>query len=123
MTSFSRLPVRRVEEHPLNRMERGSWPATLAAVQQILDTGLDLGPITIVIGDNGTGKSTIVEALAAAFGLNPEGGTHAARHQTRATESTLVEHLQLVRGAAATNRRRLPDCVSNTFPDPSGPTR
>ncbi len=104
MTTFSRLPVRRVEEHPLNRMARDSWPATLAPVQQLLDAGLGLSPITILIGDNGTGKSTIVEALAAAFGLNPEGGTHAARHETRATESTLVEHLQLVRGAGASKR-------------------
>ena len=101
MSPFSALPVRRVEEHPLVPMDRGSWPATLAPVQQILDAGLDLSPVTVLVGDNGTGKSTIVEALAAAFGLNPEGGTHAARHKTRATESTLVEHLQLVRGAGA----------------------
>ena len=104
MSPFSALPVRRVEEHPLAPMDRGSWPASLAPVHQILDAGLDLSPITVLVGDNGTGKSTIVEALAAAFGLNPEGGTHAARHKTRATESTLVEHLQLVRGAGASKR-------------------
>lgn len=100
MSAFSALPVRRVEEHPLAPMDRGSWPASLAPVHQILAAGLDLSPVTVLVGDNGTGKSTIVEALAAAFGLNPEGGTHAARHETRATESMLVDHLQLVRGAA-----------------------
>ncbi|OAV53970.1 AAA family ATPase [Enteractinococcus helveticum] len=104
MSLFSALPVRRVEEHPQAPMERGFWPATLAPVQQILDAGLDFSPVTVLVGDNGSGKSTIVEALAAAFGLNPEGGTHAARHETRATESMLVEHLQLVRGAGASKR-------------------
>lgn len=104
MTNFSSLPVRRIQEHPLSCADRHTWPATLAPVRQLLDTGLDLGAMTVLVGDNGVGKSTIVEALAASFGLNPEGGTHAAMHQTRPTESTLVEHLQLVRGAGASQR-------------------
>lgn len=104
MTNFSSLPVRRIQEHPLSGADRYTWPATLAPVRQILDTGLDLGTMTVLVGDNGVGKSTIVEALAAGFGLNPEGGTHAAMHQTRPTESTLVDHLQLVRGAGASKR-------------------
>lgn len=104
MTNFSSLPVRRIQEHPLSGADRHTWPATLAPVRQILDTGLELGTMTVLVGDNGVGKSTIVEALAAGFGLNPEGGTHAAMHQTRPTESTLVDHLQLVRGAGASRR-------------------
>lgn len=36
---------------------------------------LDLGtPVTLLAGDNGTGKSTIVEAVAEAMGFDPEGG-------------------------------------------------
>lgn len=104
MTNFSRLPVRRIQEHPLSSADRHTWPVTLAPVRQLLDTGLDLGTMTVLVGDNGVGKSTIVAALAASFGLNPEGGTHAAMHQTRPTESKLVEHLQLVRGAGASKR-------------------
>ncbi|NWN88251.1 MAG: AAA family ATPase [Micrococcaceae bacterium] len=104
MQQFNTLPVRRLEEDPRAPLERSTWPATLASVAQILDHGLDLGSITIFVGDNGTGKSTIVEALAAAFGLNPEGGTHSAVHSTRPTESDLVKHLQLVRGLGASKR-------------------
>lgn len=104
MNAFSSLPLRRVEEHPLAPADRGSWPATLAPVRQILEDGLDLGPVTVLVGDNGAGKSTLVEAIAAAFGLNPEGGTHSARHRTRSTESPLAEHLQLVRGLGASKR-------------------
>lgn len=102
--AFSSLPLRRIEEHPLAPLDRSIWPATLAPVRQILDEGLDLGAVTILVGDNGTGKSTLVEAIAAAFGLNPEGGTHSAMHQTRSTESALAEHLQLVRGLGASRR-------------------
>ncbi len=36
---------------------------------------LDLGtPVTLLAGDNGTGKSTLVEAIAEAIGFAPEGG-------------------------------------------------
>lgn len=85
-------------------MDRGVWPATVGAVRHILDCGLELGPATVFVGENGAGKSTIVEALAAAFGLNPEGGTHSALHTTRASESELVNHLQMVRGVGASKR-------------------
>lgn len=102
--AFSRLPVRRVEEHPLEPSDRVTWPATLAPVRQVLDEGWDLTSTTVLVGENGAGKSTLVEAIAAAFGLNPEGGTHSALHETRATESALHDHLQLVRGAGASKR-------------------
>ncbi|SMY12069.1 AAA family ATPase [Brevibacterium jeotgali] len=102
--AFSTLPVRRVEEHRLAPLDRETWPATLAPVRQVLDHGWELSPITVLVGDNGAGKSTLVEALAIAFGLNPEGGTHAATHETRPTESELHDHLQIVRGAGASKR-------------------
>lgn len=104
MEAMSTLPVRRLEEHARAPMNRRRWPATLAPIRQFLDSGLDLGPITVFVGDNGAGKSTVVEALAATFGLNPEGGTHAAMHHTRPTESDLADHLQLVRGPGAFKR-------------------
>lgn len=31
-------------------------------------------PVTFFVGENGTGKSTLLEAVAAAYGFNPEGG-------------------------------------------------
>ena len=77
---FSSLPVRRIEEHRLAPLSKDVWPATIPAVRQILDEGLDLSRLTVFVGENGTGKSTIVEALAQAFGLNAEGGTQNALH-------------------------------------------
>lgn len=96
------LPVRAVTEDAQHRLDRKTWPATLPAVRQLLDGGLEPGPLTVLVGENGSGKSTIVEAIAMAYGLSPEGGSTGARHSTRASESGLHTHLQLSRGAGAT---------------------
>ncbi|TKV25706.1 ATP-binding cassette domain-containing protein [Arthrobacter sp. NamB2] len=101
---LKRFPVRRVVEHPLHAARRDAWPATLQPVRQLLDEGLDLGPATVLVGENGSGKSTIVEALALAYGLSPEGGSTGARHSTRITESPLADHLQLVRNPGTSRR-------------------
>ena len=38
--------------------------------------------ITFFVGENGTGKSTLLEAIAVAYGFNPEGGTLNYRFST-----------------------------------------
>lgn len=98
-------------ELPLRRVDRdtgvdpaGRWPAGLPAVSQLLARGLDLGPVTVLVGENGAGKSTLVEGLALAFGMSSEGGSTGARHATRASESPLHRWLRLVRGAGAPRR-------------------
>ena len=102
--AFESFPLRRAHEHPLEPMPRGAWPATLAPVTQLLDDGIDFAPVTVFVGENGSGKSTLVEAIAQAYGLSPEGGSVNAMHSTRASESTLWQHLQLVRNAGASKR-------------------
>lgn len=58
----TRLSIDRGKARP------GSWPYTLPAVRQLLEQGLALNPgVTVLLGANGSGKSTIVEALAAAW--------------------------------------------------------
>ncbi len=75
----------------------GRYPFTLPVVRHLDEIGgLDLDPgVTFLVGDNGTGKSTLVEALAVAAGFNPEGGSQSFRFATRATESSLGDHLIL----------------------------
>jgi predicted ATPase len=52
------------------------WPATVPAMAQILRDGLELpAGLTVLVGENGSGKSTVVESLAEAYGLNPQGGS------------------------------------------------
>jgi predicted ATPase len=57
------LPVRRVARHPDAELSERDWPATIPAIAQLLREGLDLAPVTILIGENGSGKSTMVEAI------------------------------------------------------------
>jgi predicted ATPase len=102
--AFKNYPIRRLAEDPANVLDRSQWPASLPPVAQVLNDGLDLTPATVLVGENGSGKSTLVEATALAYGLSPEGGSTGARHITRATESVLADHLQLVRNSGTTRR-------------------
>ncbi|KQY74376.1 AAA family ATPase [Microbacterium sp. Root1433D1] len=78
------------------------WPTSIPAVAQVLREGIDLDPgVTFLVGENGSGKSTIVEGVAIAYGLSPEGGSRQAKHSTRPTESPLSEWLRLQRGVGA----------------------
>jgi predicted ATPase len=97
-------PLRRVAEDPAKALDRRQWPASLPPVAQLLEEGLDLSPATIFVGENGSGKSTVVEAIALAYGLSTEGGSTGARHTTRSTESELGNHLQLIRNAGSSKR-------------------
>jgi len=96
-------PVRRVvasEDAPTSYDE---WPGTIPPVATLLREGLDLPRgVTLLVGENGSGKPTLVEAVAMAFGLSPEGGTRFARHTTYETESPLHQWIRLERSAGAT---------------------
>jgi predicted ATPase len=99
---MGRRPVRRIERAPDATLSPQVWPANLAPVAQLLADGLDLGAATILVGENGTGKSTLVEAVAGAYGLSPEGGSTGARHSTRVSESPLASSLRLIRRPGTT---------------------
>jgi predicted ATPase len=45
--------------------------------------------VTFLVGENGTGKSTLLEALALSVGLNPEGGSRNFNFATRASHTDL----------------------------------
>jgi predicted ATPase len=53
--------------------------------------------VTVFVGENGIGKSTLVEALAVAAGFNPEGGGRNFAFGTRLSHSDLHNYLRLVR--------------------------
>jgi len=74
------LPVRRVELDPRAQgLHPDAWPATVPAVAQLLRDGLDLGPATVLVGENGAGKSTVLEGVAWAYGLDSRGGSAGTR--------------------------------------------
>lgn len=102
MLADDRRQVRRIQAAGDAVWDDAAWPYSLPPVAQLLRDGLDLAPgVTFLVGENGSGKSTIVEAVAEAAGLNAEGGSRNVRHATRRTESPLGERLTVVRNPYA----------------------
>ena len=54
-------------------------------------------PVTFLVGENGVGKSTLMEALAIAMGFNPEGGTINFRFSTADSHSELYRYLTVIK--------------------------
>lgn len=54
--------------------------------------------VTFFAGENGTGKSTLLEGIAVAYGFNAEGGTQNYRFSTYQDVSELEEAIRLVKG-------------------------
>lgn len=55
-------------------------------------------PVTFIVGENGVGKSTLIEGIAVAMGFNPEGGTVNFNFATQESHSDLHEYLTVSRG-------------------------
>lgn len=76
-----------------------SYLNTLPAVRVLLEGNRLAFPkdVTFLVGENGTGKSTLLEAIAVAYGFNAEGGTRNFNFSTRTTHSELYKHLTVSR--------------------------
>lgn len=55
-------------------------------------------PVTFLVGENGTGKSTLLEAIAVASGFNAEGGSKNFSFSSQETHSPLHKLLRIGRG-------------------------
>lgn len=76
-------------------IDRDSYLHELPAVQALRESG-ELSfpaPVTFLVGENGTGKSTLLEAIAVACGFNPEGGTKNFTFSTHQSHSDLYKAL------------------------------
>ena len=93
------LPKPYLKEVSLKRHKVGDpdrYPFTVPAVRHLGLLRFD-PDVTFLIGENGTGKSTLLEAIAVALGLNAEGGTRSFNFATRSSHSELYTCLRLVR--------------------------
>ncbi len=80
--------------------DKNSYPFNIPALQNI--TKIDLHPhVTFIIGENGTGKSTLLEALAVQYGFNAEGGSKNFSFSTQRTDSPLSECIRIGKGIIA----------------------
>lgn len=55
-------------------------------------------PVSFLVGENGIGKSTLIEAIAISLGFNPEGGSKNFCFSTENSHSDLHEYLSVVKG-------------------------
>jgi predicted ATPase len=88
---FIRHAVSTPPEHP------NAYPFAIPAVRDISYLRFTQ-PVTFLAGENGSGKSTIIQALAVAAGFNAEGGTKNYSFSTQNTTSALSQYVTLVRG-------------------------
>ena len=72
------------------------YPFCIPAVKEL--DFLDFHPdVTFFVGENGTGKSTLIEGIAVAQGFNPEGGTKSSTFSTSRTHSDLYRYLKPIK--------------------------
>ena len=55
-------------------------------------------PVTFFVGENGMGKSTLIEAIAISMGFNPEGGSVNFNFSTENSHSDLYKYLTVCKG-------------------------
>jgi predicted ATPase len=66
----------------------------MPVVAQIVRDGLEFtAPVTFLVGDNGTGKSTIIEAIADVCQINSAGGKAGTRYASTGAKTALGEAL------------------------------
>ncbi len=70
---MTRLFISAIQKKP-GADGRGGYPFSLPAVKSLSKLSLS-APVTFFVGENGTGKSTLLEAIAVNSGFNAEGGS------------------------------------------------
>lgn len=78
--------------------ERISYPYNIPAIRSLHEFEFK-SSVTFITGENGSGKSTFIEALAVCAGFNPEGGSMFLNYSTYDTHSSLYEDIRLTRSS------------------------
>ncbi|QUM88326.1 AAA family ATPase [Moritella sp. 36] len=74
-----------------------AYPLCLPAIRGLTDKLMFHEAVTFIVGENGTGKSTLLEAIALSQGFNPEGGTKNFNFSTRSSHSNLSDYLRIAK--------------------------
>jgi predicted ATPase len=89
---LQQITIQRNPDQPVD-----SYPFSIPAIRGLKT--LKFSPdVTFFVGENGSGKSTVLEAIAIAMGFNAEGGTKNLKFRTAETISDLHLSLKLKKG-------------------------
>jgi predicted ATPase len=70
--------------------EDAGWPFDMPPVAQIIAEGLEFtAPVTFLVGENGTGKSTIIEAIADLCKISSDGGKAGTKYASAVVKTPL----------------------------------
>lgn len=72
------------------------YPFNIGIIKNLDEVIFD-SPVTFLVGENGVGKSTFIEALAISIGLNAEGGTQNFDFHTKDTHSILSKYIKVAK--------------------------
>jgi predicted ATPase len=88
--------LRSIAIDPAAELDLDTYPFSIPAVRElgVLEPHPD---VTFFVGENGAGKSTVLEAIAVALGMPAEGGTRNVHRQQQAV-SPLHQVLKVVKG-------------------------
>lgn len=89
--------IRAIKLEKISKEISCTYPFDIPAIQN-LNTIKFHPNVTYIAGENGTGKSTLLEAIAIAYGLNPEGGSKNINFATQDTHSILHKSIKLIKG-------------------------
>ena len=96
MPKRSKPYLLRASFRPEAAIDFDAYPFDIPAVREI--GSIEFHPsVTFFVGENGSGKSTVMEALALALGFGAEGGTRNVQFSTAESTSPLHEALRLAR--------------------------
>jgi len=80
-----------------DKIEKNNYIRSIPSIYSINELKFTKN-VTFFVGENGTGKSTLLESIAVAYGFNPEGGTKNFNFETRSTHSDLHGAIRVIKG-------------------------
>ena len=77
-----------------DNIDNSKYPFNIKCLESFKELKID-NSVTLFYGENGVGKSTLIEAIAISLGLNPEGGSNNMQFSNYDDYSELYKHLTI----------------------------
>ena len=89
--------LREIKLNTKKEIDWNSYPMNIPALRNFKELSFKT-PVTFFVGENGIGKSTLIEAIAIIMNFNPEGGSLNFSFSTTESHSNLYNYFNPIRG-------------------------